>query len=202
MGLWYCPDTATTKLHCVMEHFVQDVIFWFDIETSGLSVYEHELLEIAAIITDVNGTQLSNPYSTLVKPSSSLSIVLESASPEARQMHESNGLWSELWTARELKSRAQISSDLLALIDSAKSIGKILPGGTSLNHDLSFVKMELPDVALRLSHQVVDTTTLKIVNEYLNGSKAYIRKGAHRALPDTWDALNEYRTHISTLRSS
>lgn len=180
---------------------MQDAIFWFDIETSGLSVYEHELLEIAAVITDVDGVQLSASYSSLVKPHSSLPIVLEASSPEARQMHEQTGLWSDLWTVPTLKTRDQVSSDLLSLISSIGPTSRMLPGGTSLNHDLSFVRIELPDVAQRLSHQVIDTTTLKIVNERLNGAKPYIRKGAHRALPDTWDALEEYRTHISTLRN-
>lgn len=180
---------------------MHDVIFWLDVETSGLSVHEHELLEIAAIITDLEGTRLMRPYTSLVKPQSSLPVVIETASPEARAMHESNRLWGDLWEGTLVKSRSEVSQDLIDLIETVAPDSTVIPGGTSVNHDLAFVRMELPDVAQKLSHQVIDTTTLKLVNEHFIDAKPFIRLGAHRALPDTWDALEEYRTHINRLRS-
>lgn len=184
-----------------MEYLVHDVIFWLDVETSGLSVYEHELLEIAAVITNLDGEQLTRSYTSLVRPQSSLPIILETASPDARAMHEQNGLWVELWEGHSVRTRNEVSNDLTELIDSIAPMTIAIPGGTSINHDLAFVRMELPDVAQKLSHQVIDTTTLKLVNEHFTDAKPYIRNGAHRALSDTWDAIEEYRTHINRLRS-
>lgn len=178
---------------------MNDVILWLDVETSGLSVYEHELLEVAAIPTTLDGSILGVEYSSLVRPANPIPQVIEAATPEARVMHESNGLWEDLWD-NEVKTTHEVSEDLLHILDSLGSDIRAIPGGTSLNHDLAFVRIKLPDVALRLSHQIIDTTTLKLVNEMLNGTKPYMRQGAHRALPDTWDAIEEYRTHLTTMR--
>lgn len=181
---------------------MNDLILWMDVETSGLVPYEHSLLEIAVILTDMNTNIIHEPYTALVRPAQTLSTILQSASDEAVAMHDSNSLWSDMWDFNGVKDKQQIEDELLEIVTSPSRDSVIHPGGTSLSLDLAFVRMEFPSVSRKLSHQVIDTSTIKLVDESLNGSRPYIRKGKHRALPDTWDAIEEYRHHISRLRST
>ena len=174
---------------------MEDSILWLDVETSGLDSRFHELLEIGAMLTDFTGQLLAEPYSALIaKPN--LSRVIEESSNEAFEMHQKNNLWLELWDACAVHPLHEISSQLIELLEQAPQ-GLVHPGGTSLYLDLAFVRMELPDVTERLSHQVMDTSSLKLMAEHSQATPPFMRKGLHRALPDAEDALNEYRYYLN-----
>lgn len=174
---------------------MEDSILWLDVEASGLDARFHELLEIGAMLTDFTGQLLAEPYSALIaKPS--LSRVIEESSREAFEMHQRNNLWAELWESITVQSLPEVSEELLSLLDQAPG-GLIHPGGTSLYLDLAFVRIEFPDVTERLSHQVMDTSSLKLMAEHSRTTPPFMRKGLHRALPDAEDALNEYRYYLN-----
>lgn len=174
---------------------MEDSILWLDVETSGLDARFHELLEIGAMLTDFKGQLLAEPYSTLIaKPN--LSRVIEESSREAFEMHQKNNLWLELWDACTVQSLHEASEGLTGLLDQAPP-GLIHPGGTSLYLDLAFVRIEFPDVTERLSHQVMDTSSLKLMAEHSRATPPFMREGLHRALPDAEDALNEYRYYLN-----
>lgn len=174
-----------------------EMILWVDVETSGLDPHQHYLLEIAAVMTDMQGSLRSGFFHERVKIPD-LQRVMNEADSFALDIHSTNGLWEELWSDDLIKDLHQIDKELKDFIkkrsDPWNSI--VYLGGNSPSLDRNFVKVNLPESAKELSHRSIDMTSISL---FLKSNYPYkiitdnlIHSHDHRALYDVKLSLKDY----------
>lgn len=179
---------------------MREGIIWIDAEFSGTSPQADELLEIAAIITDLYGNQMGQPFESLFEVAN-LSKVISSSSDLVREMHDKSGLWFDLWNA-ETKSFRTTQSNLLAWIKTIVADDTILYfGGNSITKDRNFVEVNLPKVYERISHQSVDVTSLAITLKATAYAEGFSKDHKHRALADVRESIGEYLHYVDFVKS-
>lgn len=179
---------------------MRKVITWVDVESAGTSSAIDQLLEVAAVLTDFEGNPLQEPYSALVTVKN-LTQVIESSDPTVKAMHERSGLWGDLWQC-ETKPPELIDCELQEFLrDEVISDSLILFGGNSPHLDRSYNELYLPGFNSMLSHRGIDVTTLSMVLQEHGGAQMFLKESAHRALPDVWDCIAEYRHYLEWVRA-
>jgi oligoribonuclease len=179
---------------------VKEAIIWIDAEFSGTSPQADELLEIAAIITDLNGKQKGQPFESLFDVAN-LSKVISSSSDLVKEMHDKSGLWYALWSSNTESFRT-VQSNLLAWIENIVSEETVLYfGGNSITKDRNFVEVNLPEVYERISHQSVDVTSLAITLKATAKASSFSKEHKHRALADVKESIGEYLHYVNFVKS-
>ncbi len=176
---------------------MEKAIAWFDVEASGRSPELDELLEVALVVTDFHGRVLADDYSSLVQVRN-LKEVMNSSSLLVHQMHESNGLWSDLWE-KQAKAPEQIDEELCAVLRNVDNNNVFFLGGNSPILDRMFAQTYLPNFNEAISHMSVDVTTLASVLQEKLKAPRYPKQQAHRSLADVYDSIKEYRHYLEVL---
>jgi len=177
----------------------KEYIIWIDVETSGDNPDIHDLLEVAACMTDMSGNMIGSEFESLVFVPH-LSEVMSKAEKQVLNMHEKSGLWIDLWNSANLKTRQEVDSALFEWIKSKEIQGNLLFGGNSITLDRNFVRVNLPLTHSLISHQSVDVTSIsKALSEWIP-CRPYAAS-EHRALPDIRRSINDYKWIKSTLHA-
>lgn len=180
---------------------MKEAIIWIDAEFSGTQPQADELLEIAAIITDLNGKQIGYPFESLFDVAN-LSKTIARSSELVKEMHDKSGLWFDLWSS-ETESFKTVQSNLLAWIESHVSKETVLYfGGNSITKDRNFVEVNLPEVYERISHQSVDVTSLAITLKANASVSGFAKDHKHRALADVRESIGEYLHYVNFIKSN
>lgn len=179
---------------------MKEAIIWIDAEFSGTQPQADELLEIAAIITDLNGKQKGQPFESLFDVAN-LSKVISRSSDLVRKMHDKSGLWYDLWNS-DTENFRTVQTNLLAWIDNLVSDETVLYfGGNSITKDRNFVEVNLPQVYERISHQSVDVTSLAITLKATAKASGFAKDHKHRALADVRESIGEYLHYVNFVKS-
>jgi len=178
---------------------MRKVITWVDVESAGTSSAMDQLLEVAAVLTDFDGNPLQEPYSALVTVSN-LTQVIENSDPTVKAMHERSGLWGDLWRC-ETKPPEVIDQELQKFLLHYVDDSLLLFGGNSPHLDRSYNELYLPGFNSMLSHRGIDVTTLSMVLQEHGKAQMFLKESAHRALPDVWDCITEYRHYLDWVRA-
>lgn len=177
-----------------------DHIIWIDVETSGDNPDLHDLLEIAALMTTMDGNVIGSEYEQLLSVSN-LSDVMSKADPHAYEMHEASGLWMDLWNNRNIKSREVVDSELCQWIDSKRlKDATLLFGGNSITLDRNFVRSNFPMTYSRISHQSIDVTSLSKALAQWVSARPHV-KSKHRALSDIRQSIADYRWIMKKIKA-
>jgi oligoribonuclease len=175
-------------------------IAWIDVETSGTSVELNELLEVAAILTNMDGTVVGQPCETLIQVSN-LSHVIATADPMIQVMHNQSGLWHDLWHKPSIKNhKADVlfTRWLQNLVDEKATV---YFGGNTIVLDRNFLSFHLPRFYQHLSHRSIDVTSLSLAIQSNAGVLGYEKGKKHRALMDAQDSLREYKYYCHWLQN-
>lgn len=174
---------------------MQKVIAWIDVEASGTTPEIDSLLEIAAVLTDFSGEQISDSYSSLVSLND-VARIMQNSSPIVKEMHETSGLWGDLWRG-PTKNAEQIDEELLSFLQNSVDLGSVIHfGGNSPSLDRRFTELYFPQFYRRISHRSVDVTTLSLVLQESQVAPMFHKRGEHRALSDVFDSIDEYRHYL------
>lgn len=173
------------------------IIAWTDVESAGTSSEQDAFLEIAVVFTDFYGEPIAEPYSSLVTVKNLNRIMRESDSV-VQEMHEKSGLWRDLWS-QEAKNPELIDCELQERLNSFSRDSIFILGGNSPFLDRRFAELYLPGFYKRISHRTVDVTTLSMVFQESGDAPMFVKRGEHRALPDVWDSIEEYRHYLKWL---
>lgn len=173
-----------------------EYIVWIDVETTGTNPERDEILEIGALVTDVEGNRIGNSYEALFSISN-LSTIIARTSENVQKMHENSGLWLDLWM-RKTKSAETIDEEMVKWISSlCLDEERILYfGGNSITLDRNFVRLNLPVFYNLISYRSVDVTSLSIAIQSNSSVQGYEKSKNHRALSDAVDSVNEYNHYI------
>lgn len=171
------------------------IISWVDVECNGTASEIDLLLEVAVVLTDFNGDLIGEPYTSLVSVPD-VGRAMAAAEPFVQQMHEKSGLWNDLWN-KEAKDPRVIDSELFEMLAREVDSDSVIHfGGNSPSLDRRYAELYLPSFYRCISHMSVDVTTLSLVLQESKAAPMFRKRGEHRALPDVFDSIDEYRHYM------
>ncbi len=168
-----------------------DRLVWIDLEMTGLSTENDEIVEIAAIVTEADLTEIDEGVSFVVKPGDK---ALENMDDFVTNMHTVSGLITEIPDGLSL-SDAQ--ARVLAYIkEHMPEEGKGLLAGSSVYVDRGFLAKYMPEIDQYLHYRLIDVSSIKELSRrwypkvYFNSPE---KTGNHRALADIRESIAELR---------
>ena len=171
-----------------MKH--EDNVIWIDLEMTGLSPEQDVIIEIATIITDSQlNTLAEGPMIAVHQPQERLDAMDEWNTNQ----HGKSGL-----TQRVLNSdisAAEAEAQTLAFLEQWVPAGKSPMAGNSICQDRRFLANYMPDLEKYFHYRNLDVSSVKELArrwrpEVLEG---VTKSGAHLALDDIKDSINELR---------
>lgn len=176
------------------------VLVWMDMEMSGLDPDQHQVLELATLITDSNLNIVAEGPELVVSHPPALFATMDAW---CQEHHQKSGLWQ-----RVLDSRLSLAEAERLTLDFVK---KHTPQrtsplcGNSIWQDRRFLARHMPTLEGYLHYRIIDVSTIKeLAARWAPASKFSGKKGAHRALDDIRESLAElrhYREHFFRLGS-
>lgn len=169
-----------------------------DIETSGLNPSDSVILELAIVLTKHSAPTEYIDHRTWVLGCQQRDY--DHADPLVQKMHTDNGLWAEA---------LQAGLDGVWLHDVLPEIQAFLAdpnlyticGASVGNFDLAFLKHDVPHLAARFSHRVLDVTSVRMACLHAGGDPAIFKRSeAHRALDDCIETLENYQIALDFIR--
>lgn len=169
----------------------QQRLVWIDLEMTGLSVDNDEIVEIAAIVTDAELNELDAGISLVIKPSQE---ALNNMDDFVTGMHNDSGLMTELDTGITLEAAQTQVLDYIKSHVPEPNKGHL--AGSSVYVDRGFLAKYMPDIDQYLHYRLIDVSSIKELarrwypKAYFNSPE---KTGNHRALADTRESIAELR---------
>lgn len=174
-------------------------IVWIDTETTGLDPDEDEVLEVACVVTDMQGNEIGPRFHGLYFPSEHgqhrLDIVPDYPNAKsARQMHIASGLFDAL-----LESPRSRDRDFSGLESFLKGQGRAYIAGFSVWYDRAMLCSNGVDLST-LHHRMIDVSSLELAIRSA-GRPTIKPEGQvrHRAMDDSLAALDSYKRALGRL---
>lgn len=162
---------------------MKDLLLWTDIETNGLELDRHRILEVAMVLTDENLNELGAierviiPYKYgMYDVGSSLRAYLQTlhdaAVPFVQEMHTKNGLWDALYDKGEHQEHAAtgfqawLSTLIEEHVQEDGTKRKPLMAGASVHFDRKFMDKEFPELMDLCHYRMFDVSSLKRMCEW------------------------------------
>lgn len=178
------------------------LLLWTDIETTGVDESEDSILEIGMLVTDWDLHSFDSGFHACIRPSL-WRWKRKGMSPEARRMHEANGLLEEIDTATLPPARWAIAAMDDYLRPYLADRGLLL-AGSSVDFDRRFLRRLHPDLFDEriLGHRVMDVSVLDEIarNRYpeIHDHRPE-RTTNHRVTNCLHDSMNLYRYYQEPL---
>jgi oligoribonuclease len=169
---------------------------WIDCEMTGLDLDKEVIIEVAAVVTDLDFTTLET-YETVVNQPN---IYVERMDDWNKKHHSESGLIAKIPFG---KTPDQVEEDLLKLVK--KHWPKIerkddmpLLCGNSIMQDRLFLNKYFKEFSGKLHYRMMDVTSWKIIFNHLYELK-YEKKNSHRALDDIHESIAELKFYLNYL---
>ncbi|SRR6266496_3829422 len=172
-------------------------ILWVDLEMTGLNPAKDRILEVAAIVTDWDFTELGRFESGVGHDPAALQLLVDAN--EWYSEHPDN-------TEPLLKLSAQSQPEEFVQAKFEEFINKhfapdepVLLAGNSIHMDRQFIRQWWPQVEQRLHYRMLDVSAWKVVMIGKYGVE-YEKLERHRALDDIQESIDELKFYLSKLR--
>tara|TARA_Y100000588_G_C14158572_1_gene883783 strand:+ start:573 stop:1076 length:504 start_codon:yes stop_codon:yes gene_type:complete len=164
-------------------------------EMTGLSVEQHHILEVAAIVTDSELRELDEGLDLIVhQPEKTLSLMDE----WCVNQHGQSGLTEAVRASRIEVPEAE--GLLLQYLQSHTSEGQSPLAGNSVGQDRRFLERWMPSVAQHLHYRTIDVSTIKELSlRWFPELGGFPKGGSHRADDDIRESIAElryFREHV------
>ena len=174
-------------------------LIWIDCEMTGLVPESHELLEIAAVVTDADLNILArSPEFAIRHPLETL----EAMDDWNRNTHGRSGLWQRV--LQSPFNTAQAEAHMVAFLSEWVDAGISPMCGNSIGQDRRFLARLMPRLEAYFHYRNIDVSTLKELCRRWNPAllDGFIKQGRHTALADIEESvaeLNYYRQFMGKL---
>ena len=171
-------------------------LIWIDLEMTGLDTQNDLIIEIATIVTDSELNELAEGPMLAIHQSDEIMSAMDDWNTN---QHGNSGL-----TQRVKESASSVRDAELATLE---FLGKYVPKGASpmcgnsICQDRRFMARLMPELEDYFLYRNLDVSSIKELAKRWSPevAKSVIKSGAHLALDDTRDSINElrhYRTHF------
>ena len=169
-------------------------LFWIDMEMTGLDVEKEVIIEVAAIVTDLNFKELAT-FETVVKQPQKY---LDSMDAWNTEHHKKSGLTAKVPTGMEPD---QVEAKLMDMVKKHFPDPNERPvlAGNSIMQDRLFINKYMPELAARLHYRMVDVSSWKVI---INNKFKYVyqKSNKHRALEDIRESIQELRHYCDKMK--
>ena len=168
------------------------MLVWMDLEMTGLDHTSDVIVEIATIVTDDDLTIIAEGPDLVIHQSDE---VLAKMDPFVVDMHTKSGLLEQI-KASAVTLEAAGAATLEFIKQHVPEAGTVPLCGNSIGTDRRFLTAYLPDIENYLHYRSIDVSSLKelVRRWYPRVRQARPQKvGAHRALDDIRDSIDELR---------
>lgn len=169
-------------------------ILWLDLEMTGLDANRDLILEVAAIATDWDFTELATFEGVVKHDDGQLTELMAGnaafwdANPGAR-----DGLLAQNPGGKMVE---QVEAALIDFLDDNFEEGKpVLLAGNSIHMDRRFITAQMPAFDARLHYRMLDVTAFKVVFEN-KFDKRFTKPENHRALDDIRGSIEELKYYL------
>jgi oligoribonuclease len=164
-------------------------LVWLDMEMSGLDPEQNRILEVAALLTDLDLAPGENYEQVVFQPPE----VLDAMDDWCRKTHRKSGLTERVPHGA---AEADVDAALCRLLDTkGKDAGRAVLAGNSIAQDRKFVDRYLPQFAARLHYRMLDVSSFKVIFEHRLGYKIQ-KQNKHRALDDIHESIAELKLYL------
>lgn len=165
-------------------------LLWIDLEMTGLRPEKDVILEVAAIVTDINLNELAT-FEAVIKPNTDPTALMDET---VLAMHTNNELLERLKAGRP----EQAVQDALADFIAENCQQPAVLAGNSIHMDRRFIDHHWPKVSALLHYRMLDVSSFKIWAQAKYG-KQFEKGEAHRALGDIRESIAELAFYDSEL---
>lgn len=164
-------------------------LFWIDMEMTGLDVNKEVVIEVAAVVTDLQLNTLDT-YHSVVRQEQKY---LDAMDDWNKTHHRESGLTDAIPKG---KDPAVVEKDLLVLLDKHFKDERAVIAGNSISQDRLFINKYFKSFSARLHYRMLDVTAWKIMMNARFGI-VHQKKNAHRAVDDIQESIDEMRLYLS-----
>ena len=171
-------------------------LIWIDLEMTGLDPQQDQIIEIATVVTDAELAIIAQgPVIAIHQPDA----ILDAMDEWNTRHHRDSGL-----TARVRQSdvgTAAAERETLEFLRQHVAAGKSPMCGNSICQDRRFLARLMPELEAFFHYRNLDVSTLKELArlwkpEIMSG---FVKKGAHLALDDILESIDELKYYRETL---
>jgi oligoribonuclease len=175
-----------------------------DLETAGTDEHSDPIIELAMILTDLEGEQIDS-YKAACLPAGYDAMFVEGRMASVvYEMHKANGLLGKLHSGDYLDTQTVESQVITILSSYAKPHDFVLAGSGVAHFDRRFIAAQMPDLNRWFRYYSIDVGVMRRIIGLagrddlvppLNEAKN------HRAMDDIRLHLAEFRTYLALLRA-
>lgn len=173
-----------------------DWLLWIDLETTGLDPSNCHILQVGCILSTAKAEVCYElPQLTLSCEQS----VIDNMEEWCQKQHTTSGLIAEVLTSNLTVQQAE-AQICMHLNNYVRVQDKVYLAGNSVHFDRSFIQRWMPRLGQRLSHRIVDVSSLALVCKNLNPRVYEFRPQksyAHTATLDIRESIREYQYYLT-----
>jgi oligoribonuclease len=162
-------------------------LLWIDMEMTGLDPTREVILEVAAIVTDLELAEIGTYEAVLKQPQK----YLDAMDDWNKKHHGESGLVAKVAQGKE---PAVVEDELIRFVGEHFGERAVI-AGNSIHQDRSFIDLQMPRLAEKLHYRMLDVTAWKILMT-TRFALRYEKKKAHRAQDDIRESLGELRFYL------
>lgn len=163
-------------------------LFWLDLEMTGLDDTKDSILEVAAVVTDLNLTPVHEYQAVVFQPAS----VLENMNDWCKENHGKSGLTADVPYGKPIDV---VENELISIAEKFFS-DRIVIVGNSIGNDRRFIDRYWKKFEKKLHYRMIDVSSFKEIYREKWGVK-FEKKNAHRALGDIHESIAELKHYLS-----
>lgn len=169
-------------------------LLWLDMEMTGLDADIERVIEVAAIVTDMDFNTVDTYHAIVKQPD----VFLENMDDWNRKHHTESGLLAKIPHGKEPE---EVEKELLELTQKHFEKERAVLCGNSIFQDRKFIDLYFKDFAKTLHYRMVDVTSWKIIMNEKYGVE-YQKRDAHRALDDIRESIEELKLFLRFVKKN
>lgn len=175
-----------------LKNITPQKLLWIDLEMTGLNPTQDKILEVAAIITDWDFTELAE-FETGVKQDQEAYDLLATNPFAIARPAETQQLVEH---SKRGQTQEAIEIELINFIKQHHASGEpMLLAGNSIHMDRQFIHTAWPNVEQYLHYRMLDVSAWKVVMIAKYGLE-FIKQEKHRALDDIRESIAELQFYL------
>ena len=167
-------------------------LIWMDLEMTGLNPEQDQIIEIAAIITDMDLEIKAKSKGLVIHVDPSLWDQMDSWN---QSHHSKSGLWKAVQDSTTTIEEA--AAHMLDFVQEHSKQGKGILAGNSIWQDRRFLTRYMPELEAYLHYRMLDVSAIKIFAAQWFNAPKFPKGEAHRALGDIEESLGELKHYRS-----